>query len=340
MPTLHLIDADSTQACPAVMATVRQFLAKGDAGDRLLLLGGQPLEAMAKHVGIENTHRITPRFGHTRLAVRTIKRWLNTQPRFDQVHCWSLDALLAAGFLFTNTPMQMSCIHTLDPANLKRLRKFIKSPWSHPVRVVTHRRAWYDQLINGGIKAHVESAWLPSNAAPPPPSPSRAELRKGWGASETNHRVVALLSDHPSQTNALDAAAITCLAGASLTNPDGQRLAIKLLIHPAQRNRQRAQYFLADQSDYHRVVQDVRTAEPWDILSGCDAALALGPDAEELSLQWAINAGIPVIFADAEKIDPSHSNQPHLHVAPSSEHKDAAHLLHQALNESTVAQTL
>ncbi len=331
MPTLHLIDGQSTQACPAVMSVLRAWLARGDEADRLLLLGGRPLEVMARGAGIEKVHRIAPRFGRTRLTTRPIKRWLQTQPGFDHVHAWSLDAMLGTGFVFHDTPMKLSSLHTLNPAELKQLRKFCKSPWPSPVQVVTHSQAWCDQLSACGINAEIEPTLLPAPPEPPAAPPLSDSTRVQGHALESNHRTVALLSDHPSQADAMHAAAIACLAGASLLDDTGQPLGIRLVVHPEQVNRQRAQYFLADQSDTHRVVQDVRAAELWKLLQDCDAALAIGPNAGGLSLHTALNAGIDVITDNPVVADDTPSPPPHLHIARSSAHKDVAHMLHQAL---------
>ncbi len=340
MPTLHLIDDHSTQACPNVMAAIRDRMTAEGGGHPLLLLGAPGLERLARRAGIDNTDRIAPPFGSVRLTPNPIRRWVKARPRFDRIHCWSLNALQSAGFVFTNTPTQLSLFHRPDPAQLIRLRKFCKSPWAHPIRVVTHTTSLRDELISAGITAEIDPTMQHVTDAPPQKRPSRPDLRNMWHAPESSDRVVALLSDHPSQVNAMDAAATVCLAGASLSGDQGQPLNIKLLMHPDQRNRQRAQYFLTDQSDRHRVVQDVRTLNPREILAGCDAALALGPNAVGLSLHQALNMGTPVITDESAIVDTHGSPPPHLHIARSSAHKDLAHLLHQALTESRVLRAV
>lgn len=336
MPTLHLIDADSSQACPAVMALIQSVI-NTQTQDRLLILGGRPLLQLALDAGIEQTHRASLPFGHAPLAPRTLKAWIKTQPRFDRAHAWSIRSLQTAGFLLKKPATTLSLVHTPTPADLKRLKRITTSHYDNPIRIDTGTASIRQTLRDFGLPCEVE----PSLTQPPltiGTRPDTAALRRDWHACDDHHRVVAVLSDHPSLANALDASAITCLAGASLTDSLGRPLTITLLMHPDQHNRKRAQAFLAEQSDSHRVIQDVRIAEPRAVLHACDAALGLGRDLGGLSFHHALAMGTPTVTANNPSTCPTGHAPPNLHPALSAAPKDLAHQLHQALMGSRVAQ--
>ncbi len=336
MPTLHLIDADSSQACPAVMSIIHRSIHATPNGDRLLLLGGQPLQNLARQAGIGDTHRIRVPFGKAYLGQRKIKDWLHTQPRFSAAYCWSVDALQAAVAAFSQAPIRLSLVHTPTPSKLKHLRRMIDNRRAGPIRVHVCTDTLRNRLGTAGIRAEVDSTLSVFTEHPPAPPPSTDDLRNDWGACDPSRRVVALLSDHPSQVDAAQAAAIAVLAGASLSDGRGNPQTITLLMHPDQLNRRRAQLFLADQSAGHRVVQDARMHCPWLILHGCDAALALDVDAGGLSLRWALGLGVPVIASANGPAGELTGGEAGLALSPSNAHKDLAHLLHVALSRPAV----
>jgi len=338
MPILHLIDANSTQACPAVMAVIAQRIAANDPNDQLLILGGNPLMKQAQAAGINNLHRFKFFFGNPRFN-RDIKPWAQNQKPFAAIHCWSLGAMRLAVDLWPDEPIRLTVVHRLTDEHVINIKAAQKRKRDSSIQIYTLTRSMADRLAKADVSAEIDTSLTQTSISGSGIPLSEDEQKRDWHGNDPSHRVVALLSDHPSQVNAMDAAALVCLAGASLTDSLGQPLRIQLLMHPGQRNRQRAQYFLADQSDYHRVLQDVRTTEPWDILAGCHAALALGPDAEGLSLHHALHAGVPVI-TDGPSIAGDHAPPPHLHVARSNAHKDVAHLLHLALNKTDAAQVV
>jgi hypothetical protein len=350
MPTLHLIDADSSQACPAVMSAIRRSMADGCGDDRLLLLfGGRPLVDLAHRAGIEQVHPIQTPIGGVYLAHRKIKGWLETQPGFDRVHCWSIDALDASARAFVDTPIHLSVVHTPRATKLNHLKRIVLNRRDDRVRVHTSTATLRGQLNSVGVTSDVDPSLTDISEGSPAHALSKTDLRGQWHAGGSNHRVVALLSDHPSLADAVDAASIVCLAGASLVDGHGQPQTITLLMHPDQRHRRRAQYFLADQSDGHRVIQDARAVEPWLVLPGCDAVLAIGPDAGGLSLGWALASGIPVVAAPTPApgfipeltpgVTPTTTGQikqeaggfTQLRIARSDAHKDLAHVLHGVL---------
>lgn len=165
----------------------------------------------------------------------------------------------------------------------------------------------------------------------------RQELRRSWGVNDERRPVIALLSDHPDLTDALGGATIACLAGETLTNPDASPAGVTLLTHPGHRRRRHAQEYLVNQDHHHHIVQDDRLGCPWLVLPGCDAALAIGPDAGGLSLAWASACGLPIILQANGCALEDLSDTQNVLLSPSPQHKDAAHLLHGLLVESALA---
>jgi glycosyltransferase involved in cell wall biosynthesis len=70
---------------------------------------------------------------------------------------------------------------------------------------------------------------------------------------------------------------------------------LRVLVHPQQHHRRRAQHLNDMLGLSDRVIQDPRIASPWSILAGCDAALAIGPSGGGPSLAWAMAAGLPIV---------------------------------------------
>jgi hypothetical protein len=335
MPTLHLIDADSTQACPAVFSTIRAALAcTGQPDDRLLLLGGRPLRDAASDAGIDATHQIAVPFGKAVLGLPALRRWARSQTAFDLIHCWSPGALHAASIVFGQAPIQLSLAHTPNRSQTKRLARITRSKKQGRVRILTDTEALARRLKTDNVNC--ETAPLPRthDAVQPMSASKRRSLRNHWGVRGDHGRVVALLSDDPRMVDAIDAALVAVMGCATLIGRDDGPLTIHLLMHPMQHNRRRAEELLACQPVKIRMVQDARVAEPWAVLGGCDTALAPGPDAGGLSLRWAVELGLPVIApCTADDLDDGHAN---LRRSPSAMHKDLAHLLHDALGDAVV----
>ncbi len=334
MPTLHLIDADSTQACPAVLDIIRRRIQLShNPDDRLLLLGGGPLVKDALAVGIHHARRLTVPFNNPRLA-RAIRPWAKHQKPFEHIRCWSPGVLLLAVDHWPDTPKELMLVHRPTDKQIAKVKWALTRRNTGPIQINTLTDVIRNHLDLAGVRARVDPALTPTREDAAKPQPSQADLRNGWGACDPSHRVVALLSDHAFLVDATQAAAITSLAGASLADGNGKPQTITLVVHPDQLNRQRAQRFLADQSVGHRVVQDTRMRCPWLILQGCDAALALGQDAGGLSLRWALGMGLPTITSTegpGGEAGGLASDKVQLVLSPSNAHKDLAHALQGVL---------
>lgn len=334
MPTLHLIDADSTQACPAVLSAIRASMCDrhGD-GDQLLLLGGGPIREYAGQAGVQEAHQLAVPFGKGVLGVPALRRWLRQRPAFGLIHCWSPGALHAATLVARDTPKHLSLAHTPTDAQLKRLSRIARSRHASSLRITADNPVLARRVVAAGIPC--ATAPLPiMRAEPMKLSPNRRdELRRAWGVPRKRDFAVALLSDHPRLANALDAAAIVVLGCSTLTDEPGASSVASLILHPGQPNLRRARDLLDDQSTNMHIVQDATATRPWDVLGACDAALALGPDAGGLSLRWALRSGVPVIASANGPAAEHRDTGGDLRLASTDYHKDLAHLLHTALQQ-------
>lgn len=332
MPTLHLIDADSTQACPAVLASVRASVSHGD---QLLLLGGREIRAYAEQAGIENAHQLAVPFGKAVPGLPALRRWLRQRPAFDLIHCWSPGALHVATLVTRDMPKRLSLAHTPTNTQLKRLCRLTQSKHAANIHITADNTALTKRVVAAGVPCRAEAIPLPPPESMPPPPNRQEELRRAWGVPREKDFAIVLLSDHPHLTNSLDAAAIVVLGCSTLTDEPGASSVASLILHPGQPNLRRARTLLDDQSTHMGVTQDAGIIRPWDVLGACDAALAIGPDAGGLSLRWALRRGLPVIASVNGPARDHRDTAGNLRLAHTDQHKDLAHLLHTALQAKT-----
>lgn len=328
MPTLHLIDADSTQACPAVFGAIRADMA---ADDRLLLLGGHALREAAEDAGIAAIHQIAVPFGKAILGLPALWWWKPHIKKYDLIRCWSIGALRAASVVAKHAPLQLELAHTPSPAKIKYLARISKPGIHEKLQIFTDGPTRTHQLTSAGVACRSLPLSLGHDEALPMSVTQRRSLRASWGVHNDRERVVALLSDDARMVDAVDAAAVAVMGCSTLLGRDEAPLTIHLLIHPMQCNRRRAEELLAHQPVAIRLVQDAGLARPWAVLGGCNAALTLGPDAGGLSLRWAVKQGIPVVASATGPACELNDDTPGLRLARSAMHKDLAHELNRVL---------
>ncbi|MEZ6194092.1 MAG: hypothetical protein R3C45_22830 [Phycisphaerales bacterium] len=330
MPTLHLIDADSTQACPAVLASVRASI---NANDRVLLLGGPMIREYAQQAGIVDAQQLSVPFGKAALGLPALKRWLRDRSAFGLIHCWTPGALHAASLVSRDTPKHLSLGHTPRHTQLNRLLRLAQSKYAANIAITADNTALTKRIVAAGIPCRTAPIPLPEDGSITLPPDRRGELRRAWGVSREKDFAIALVSDHPQLSNSLHAAAIVVLGLSTLTDEPGTSSAAALILHPAQPNLRRARALLDDQSTHMGVAQDAGVIRPWDVLGACDAALAIGPDAGGLSLRWALHSGLPVIASVNGPAGDHRDAGGDLRLASTDYHKDLAHLLHTALQQ-------
>lgn len=332
MPTLHLIDADSTQACPAVFSAIRAAMTRSDdAGDCLLILGGRQLLNDAKRAGVDRVHHLPVPFGRAVLGLLTLRRWWRDHSGFDAIHCWSPGALRAATVGLDSPSRRLSLVHMPTTRWIKRLGHLSNTKKYPGVSIVANNTLLTGRLQESGVRCETGAVAFADEHTSPMPDAERRSVRAGWGIEDKHERVVMLLSDHPQLVDAVSAASVVVLGCSTLADREVEPMPVTLLIDPRQANRRHAEALFRSQPIGARIVQDGRVTEPWRVLGACDAALAMGPDAGGLSLRLALTHGIPIVASESGPVGTLDHDTPGLFPARSVMHKDLAHELHRAL---------
>jgi len=350
MRILHLIDGSSPQASPTTLALLNESLGRlGRIEERVLLLGGGVLRRAAHAAGIRDAKVHGVPFGHALagwVGARAAARELGV---FDMIHCWSLGAFSLASLAWRSAPRLLTVTTQPSKRGVHWLRvltapgsesgeRFVMLPISSTLR---------RDLLAGGVaepRVHVLRPGLDMAKVAPD---RRAALRESWGiaparTSDDRVKVIALLSDpaHAADTDAAHMAVgladETYLdAGGRGSNPE-----LRLLVHPAQLNRARGEKIAREIDKPARIIQEPRLARPWEVLPGCDAALAIGPHAGGLSLLWAMVGNVPIVgdatYAVSEIVEDRHSA---LLVKPGNA-KLLAHRLNQIMADKQLAWKL
>ena len=226
---------------------------------------------------------------------------------FDLVHCWSIGALSVASLWLRSVPRLLTlttvpaprAVHWLRVLGMHAPGQTVFLPISNTIRRT---------LLSGGVPEAAAHVLRPGLDMGRIAFDQRRVLRQGWGIDGEEVRVVALLSDPPARADAMLAVMAVGLAADS--GADGA-LPVRLLLHPHQRHRRRAMVMAENLDRVERQVFESRISCPWQVLPGCDLALALGPDAGGLSLLWAMTANVPIIaeatYAISEILEDRHS---------------------------------
>lgn len=320
MRILHLIDAASPQACPTTFALLADSLGRlGHTEQRVLLLGGKALACAAKAGGIEDARRAGVPFGRAVLGWAAVRRAARGMGAFDLIHCWSVGALAAASLVRPRTPRVLTLTAPPSPSAARWLRlltgdmpgRALLLPISNTVRAAA---------LCAGVDPALVHVLRPSLDMAKVQAGRRDALRRRWGISETDAnanriKVISILSDPPAAMDAQIAhMAVGLTDEAYALQPGGRRddaPILWLLVHPDQLHRARAEQVAQDIGRFDRVIQEPIAARPWDVLPGCDLALALGPHAGGLSLLWAMAANVPIVgeatYAISEIVEDRHS---------------------------------
>lgn len=351
---LHLIDSASAQACPTTLALLGDALRQSQGLDQqVLLLGGKSLSQTAALAGLNGVQRVRIPAGWMRAgwprgyrwisgrvypgAAGPLRRRLQALGHLNVVHFWS-PSTLALASMFGLTPLVLTLTCAPDGQTTRSLCHLASTRRSWPATVVTHSKAIVAQLVGAGVQT-TEIRLLQPRVEPSRLDAAQRQLiRRSWGLESERAKVIALLSDPPQVADTLDAIMAVGLAEESLaaTGPGAPQL--RLLVHPQQHHRLRAQRMMDRFGVGHCLIQDARLATPWRVLPACDAALALGPSGGGLSLRWALAAGLPVV-ATATEAEVLRDGQTAL-LGEAGKPKELAHRLHQLMLDPSLAQRL
>lgn len=316
MRILHLIDAVSPQARGTTFALLAESFGRlGRIEQHALFLGPAALRnaAIAAGVGAERTYSRPVLAGSAVTGALTARHAIKELGRFDAVHCWSIGAFTLASVLLRKIPRLLTLTLPPSPREAHWLRMVVSessdtaygSSTLLPISS-TIRRA----VLSAGVPEPCVHVLRPGLDLSKVNAGARDELRTKWGVTESGVYAVAMLGDPPEVMDSLMAAMAVGLAEEGYAQaPD--RPYFKLISHPDQHNRVRLTTFERGLNKAPRLVQEPRVTRPWEILPGCDFALAAGPHAGGLSLLWAMAANVPIIgqatYAVSEIVEDRHS---------------------------------
>lgn len=261
--TLHVIDQPGPAAEAAVLRLSVDAATRENPGQAeqhvWLLFGGQTMRDAARTVGLrDDQFRLLPRPAgvHTFLPA-SLKKPKQLLSQAHRVICWTEGATQIASLLGCATVVRRVHHATLC---------------STAQRIITQARQ--------------------SNA--PLPHEGRAVLRQQWGV-EPDTTVVVLIADRLEHIDASSAMMTIALAHEALRASQPGRADVRLLCHPLARRRAEATE-LSELLKFDRLlIQDAAVHYPWDVLRGCDVALAPCPGEAGLSILWAETMGLPII---------------------------------------------
>ncbi|MCX5660909.1 MAG: glycosyltransferase [Planctomycetota bacterium] len=391
MRVLHLLDDSSPQATGATLALLHESLGRlGHTEDRVLLLGGSALRRSAQAVGIHDAALVGLPCGQLALGWPGIRRaldawalprdvapasgseargwsWGLRSPRgFDLVHCWSIGAFSLAAIAWRRTPRVLTLTVPPSPRAVKWLRTLTRDE-ATPCALLPISSTIRRTLLSGGVAEGLVHVLRPGLTMSRVDGSARAALRERWGVESESTKVVMLLGDPPQAADAVAAMMAVGLAEESYSGAADadSRTEIRLLLHPGQHRRPNAQTTCRFLGRRHRLIQDAAIDRPWEVLPGCDAALAIsdqdvangiglapaagsmpgGGSAEGgvgggLSLLWAMAANIPIVgeasYAISEIVEDHHSA---LLTRP-GQPKALAHRLRQLFDDKLLAHKL
>ncbi len=264
---------------------------------------------------------------------RRVQAWASSSKDkaggFDLIHCWSVGAFILSSLSWPTVPRVLTLTTPPSPAATRWLRVLTQESGDRCVLLpisATLRHAVLSAGVNGE-RVHVLRPGLSLGLVEPR---TRLALREQWGVTNERTKIVMLLSDPPQAGDTVAAIMAVGLAEESFRDRE-QPLEFRVVVHPDQRHRRRAQALCRHLGRLTRVIQEPAAACPWTVLPGCDYALALGdssPGANGnsagvgasgggdgggggLSLLWAMAANVPIVgeatYAISEIVEDHHS---------------------------------
>lgn len=345
---LHVIDAASPQATPGTLALLADALDRlGDVRQHVLLLGSSRMGRMAERlkipvlatVGVPGGKAL---WGWPRSA-RALRRII-ADKGIDLVHAWSVGAFTLASLAARSVPRVLSVTAPLKPSTVNWLRLLMgETAQAHVLAISNTLRR---DLLQGGVPESAVHVLRPGLDQGRIAYSTRAALRRRWGVRDDDTKVVAMVGDPWYELNALDGAMAVGIAGEvfsarAAARPDVVQPNPRLLLHVDQRGRRRAEAMFQPLGLLgRRVIREPSMVRPWDVLPGCDAALAMGHGGGGLTTLWAMAANVPIVaeatYAVSEILEDRHSAL----LAKPDQPKLLAHRLTQLFEDKLLAWKL
>lgn len=277
MRVLHLIDTASPQACSTTFAMIGDAFGRlGSIEQKIALLGGDNLRDAALNANLNETTAVGVIGGKAVAGWWRVPRVLNAagwnQP--DLIHAWSIGALTLAAMRYRQVPRALTLTVLPTKKQVRWLRALTRDATSRTVLFPissTIRRS----LLQGGVPESAVHVLRPAIDMARIER-TRQSVREQWGIpheDDKTTRVVALLSDPPTASDG--EYALNVLHTYALTSDPPP---LRIVMHPDQRNIEACHRVLRDVQRESMLILDRRVETPWQILTGCDLALAIGHD--------------------------------------------------------------
>ena len=338
MHVVHLLDQAAAQSGGTTLAMMAQGLAAldGNARQQVLLFGNAKLQQLAGVAGIDRPVRLSAPFGRAMFGWSAFRRYVRSAPRIDLVHCWSIESLAMATFVLRGVPRVLTLSIRPSSRAVRWLGVLCRES-SSPVALLAASDAVRRALLIGGLPEQTVHMVHPGIDSAMVAHELRATVRKEWGIECDRVKVAAMLCDPANAADSLAAARTVMLAADAHEGPDES---IRMLVHPDQARVFVAGRLLAGLGRGHWLICDERLGCPWQVLPGCDMALAVGPQAGLPSLAWAMAAGVPIVGeatrAVSEFVQDHHSA---LLAAPDTP-RSLAHRIEQLTKDDQLGQRL
>ncbi|MEM9108501.1 MAG: hypothetical protein AAGC72_00565 [Planctomycetota bacterium] len=301
--TLHIIDQPGHTAEAAVLRlsvdAAQYEQGKADERHAWLLFGGEATRNATKSVRLsDDQYQLLPMpVGLYQVLPKALDHPRRLVNQAHRVVCWTEGAAQIAS--------RLGCAHVFRRVDDATLCPFAE-------RMI--RKAQY---------------------APPTDSVSRQALRERWGLDDST-TVVALLGDRFDQIDASAAMMTVALTHEALRATQPGLADVRLLCHPMANRRSDATEFSELLTLDYLLIQDAQIATPWEVMLGCDVAVAPRFDQAGLSMLWACSTGVPIIVP-ADRQHPMLDRLSGLIFARTSQPKDQADALTAWLQSHSMA---
>lgn len=309
MRVLHLFEASDFSVPHARLALLAQSLGRmPDVTEDVCLLGNRSLETAANDLGITARWRfnLAGRMGIS--GYFRLRRELR-QHRYDLIHCWSIRTMgspTLAAVTAADVPRVVTVCRMASAKEARWAGVLTRHLKADTVYLPISSSVGRSMLEHGVDPQHVHTLRPGIDMSLYQPS-LRKPLRESWEVDNAT-RVVALLGDPTEEASAMAAFMATGLADQILAS---RGRPVVLLVHPQQRDIDQAMSTARQIDPASRIVLEPRIDRPWEILPGCDIALAMGHSGGNLPLLWAMACAVPIVAeatpAISEIVEDRHS---------------------------------
>lgn len=309
MRVLHLFDASDVSLPHARLALLAQSIGRlSDVQEDLCLLGNGELETAATELGLFARWRFNVAGKHALAGYFTARSALRHES-YDLIHCWSAGAMGAATLAMLVAPRTPRVVTITQPCS-KRQAHWARMFCSEAPSRTTYlpiSNTLARELKESGVNPQAVHVLRPGIDMSLVSAQNRQPVRAALGATAQT-LVVGLISDPPEVVNCVNAHMAAGLADQILRS---KGVPVMLVVHPQQMNidQSMAAGRALDMKETLRI--DPRVACPWELLPGCDVALAMENTGGGLPLLWAMAANVPIIgeanHAISEIVEDRHS---------------------------------